>query len=104
DPLYDRILSLVQECRHNLTMVTPYFVPDEVLFRSLIVKARMKRRIRLIVPRRSNHRLVDLARYHYLRKLKEAGVEIFFYMPRMLHGKLLIVDNEVALTGSANFD
>lgn len=104
DPLYDRIICAVQECRSHMTLVTPYFVPDEVLFRSLIVKAHMGRRVRLILPRRSNHRLVDLARYHFVRELHRAGVEVLLYLPRMLHAKLLLVDDALALTGSANFD
>jgi len=104
DPLYERMVEMVQDCRKVLTIVTPYFVPDEVLFRSLVVKARSGRRVRIILPRHSNQRLVDVARFHYLRQLSTAGVEILFYLPGMLHAKLLMVDNETALSGSANFD
>lgn len=104
DPLYNRILLLVQECQRSLTIVTPYFLPDETLFRSLAVKALAGRSIRLVVPLRSNHRLVDLASYHYIRELSRAGVDVRFYLPGMIHGKLMIVDEGVAMTGSANFD
>lgn len=104
DPLYDQILTLVQDARQTITMVTPYFVPDEVLYRSLLVKAAAGRRVRIILPRRSNHFFVDLARYRYCRKLVDAGAEIFFYTGGMIHAKLLIVDGEKALSGSANFD
>lgn len=104
DPLYDQILTLVQDARHTITMVTPYFVPDEVLYRSLLVKAASGRRVRLLLPRRSNHIMVDLARYRYCRRLVDAGAEILFYTGGMIHAKLLIVDGEKALSGSANFD
>lgn len=104
DPLYDRILELVQDCRETLTIVTPYFVPDDVLFRSLVVKARAGRRVRLVLPRNSNQRLVDVARFHYLRQLHQAGVEILFFLPGMIHAKLILVDGRIALSGSANFD
>ena len=104
DPLYERMVEMVQDCRDVLTIVTPYFVPDEVLFRSLIVKARSARKVRIILPRHSNQHLVDVARFHYLRQLSAAGVEILFYLPGMIHAKLLMVDNETTLSGSANFD
>lgn len=104
DHLYERILGLIQECRRSLTIVTPYFVPDEVLFRSLLVKAHSGRQVRLILPRHSNQKLVDIARFHYLRQLQEAGVEVLFYLPGMIHAKLILVDGELALSGSANFD
>ncbi|MGF1531753.1 MAG: phospholipase D-like domain-containing protein [Puniceicoccaceae bacterium] len=104
DPLYTRILLLVQDCRESLTIVTPYFLPDDTLFHSLVVKALSGRAIRLILPMRSNHRLVDLASYHRVRELSRAGVRVLFYEPGMIHGKLMIVDEEIAMTGSANFD
>lgn len=104
DPLWERYLSMVQDCEREMTIVTPYFVPDEVLFQSLIVKAHSGRRIRLILPERSNQKLVDFARGHYLRKLVEAGVDVLLYQPRMLHAKVMIVDGKQAVLGSANLD
>jgi cardiolipin synthase len=104
DPLWERLLTLVQQCQEELTIVTPYFVPDEVLFQSLMVQAHAGRRLRLIVPEKSNHPITDFARHHYLRLLYEAGVEVLLYRPRMNHGKLMLVDNRVAMMGSANMD
>lgn len=104
DPLWEQILRIIQEFRQSLTIITPYFIPDEVLLRSMIVKAHTGRHIRLILPLKSNHPITDVARYHYLRELNEAGVEILFYTPRMLHAKLMLADGKVALTGSANID
>ncbi|HEX2862374.1 MAG TPA: phospholipase D-like domain-containing protein, partial [Lacunisphaera sp.] len=39
DPLYEGILSLVQQAQRSVWIVTPYFIPDEVLQRSLMVQA-----------------------------------------------------------------
>jgi cardiolipin synthase len=104
DPLWEQIIRLIQEFKQSLTIITPYFIPDEVLFQSLIVKAHTGRNIRLVLPLRSNHTTADIARYHYLRKLHDAGVDILFYTPRMLHGKVILADGKVALVGSANID
>ncbi|MBC2600744.1 phospholipase D-like domain-containing protein [Puniceicoccus vermicola] len=104
DALYERILELIQDCRDTITIVTPYFVPDEVLFRSLIVKSHAGRKVRLIIPRHSNQKLVDVARFHYLRQLQGAGVDVQFFMPGMIHAKLILIDGKIALSGSANFD
>lgn len=104
DPLWEQILRVVQEFRQHLTIVTPYFIPDEVLLQSLLVKAHTGRRIRLILPLRSNKRIADIARFRTLARLDAAGVEILFYQPCMMHAKLVLADDLIALTGSANID
>jgi len=104
DPLWEEAVSIIQEIRESLLIVTPYFVPDEVVFRSLLVKARTGRKIRLVIPARSDTRVVDFARGPFLRDLHQAGVEIFLYRPSMLHAKLLVADGKVAAVGSANLD
>jgi cardiolipin synthase len=104
DPLWEQIVRIIQEFKQSLTIVTPYFIPDEVILRSLIVKAHTGRHIRLILPLHSNQSLADIARHSYLSELEAAGVEILFYTPRMLHAKLILADGKIALIGSANID
>lgn len=104
DPLYEGIVSMIQEAKKSIWIVTPYFIPDDVLFRSLIVKARSGVAVNLIVPARSDHRVTDFARRHYLRQLRRAGARVLLFTAGMLHSKALIVDESVGLIGSANFD
>ncbi|MEI6107004.1 MAG: phospholipase D-like domain-containing protein [Opitutae bacterium] len=104
DPLYEVILSLVQQAERSVWIVTPYFIPDEVLYRSLLVQARAGIDVRLVVPAKSNHPITDLARRHYLRELHAAGVKVLYYQAGMNHAKMLLVDNHTGLFGSANMD
>jgi len=104
DPLYEGIVSMIQEADNSIWIVTPYFIPDDVLLRSLIVKARSGKEITLITPRRSNHPVADFAGRHYLRELQNAGVNVLQYHHGMLHSKAMIVDDRVGLLGSPNFD
>lgn len=104
DPLYESIVSLIQEAQQSVWIITPYFIPDEVLQRSLLVKARSGTDVTLILPARSNHRITDYARRQYLRELHAAGARILLYQPGMLHAKAMVVDDRLGLFGSANFD
>jgi len=104
DPLWEKYVYLIENARESLTIVTPYFVPDQALFRLLLAAAGKGRRVRILVPRRSDHRLVDFARRWYLRQLKEAGAEVLFYKPDVLHAKMLIADGRRLVVGSANLD
>lgn len=104
DPLYEGILSLVQQAERSVWIVTPYFIPDEVLQRSLIVQARAGIDVRVVVPARSNHPVTDLARRHHLRELHRAGVRVLLHGPGMNHAKAILVDEATAVWGSANMD
>jgi cardiolipin synthase len=104
DPLYEGILAMIQEAKHSLWLITPYFLPDEVLLRSLLVKAHAGCSITLILPARSNHPVTDFGRRHYVRLLRRAGVKIWVFEGGMMHSKAIIVDDRVALFGSPNFD
>lgn len=104
DPLYEGVIAMIQEAERSIWIVTPYFIPDDVLLRSLIVKARAGRDVTVVMPARSNHPVADLARGYYLRELQRAGAKVLYYGQSMMHAKAMVVDGRVALLGSPNFD
>jgi len=104
DPLYEGIVSMIQQAERSIWIVTPYFIPDEVILRSLIVKARAGCSVTLIVPAKSNHPVTDFARRNFTRELIKAGGHLHLYDHGMLHAKATVIDDRVALVGSPNFD
>ncbi|MEZ5641203.1 MAG: phospholipase D-like domain-containing protein [Burkholderiaceae bacterium] len=84
-------------------LATPYFVPDEGLLDGLRLAATRGVRITLVLPAESNHRLADWARGRAVRTLVEAGAQVRL-VPAMMHAKAVVVDDELALCGSANLD
>jgi cardiolipin synthase len=104
DPLYETLVSLIFAARRRIWIVTPYFIPDEMLARALRLAARRGVDVRLIVPAHSNHISADLARESYLRELHEAGGKVLLHQPVMLHAKAVIFDHHLAVIGSANMD
>lgn len=70
---------------------------------ALCLAARRGVVVDLLVPARSNHRLSDMARGRALRSLAQAGGRIWL-APGMMHAKLAVFDQTLALCGSANLD
>lgn len=103
DTVYALLISAAYQARRRIALVTPYFVPDAALLMALGLAARRGVQVDLLIPRRSNHRLSDIARGRALRALAQAGARIWL-APQMLHAKLVIVDDHLALAGSANLD
>lgn len=104
DPLYESLISLLFSARDRIWVVTPYFVPDEILVRALDLAARRGVDVRVVVPNRSNHLSADLARVGYLRQVHEAGGRVLRYRRGMIHGKVIVIDSDIAVVGSANMD
>jgi cardiolipin synthase A/B len=103
DTVYALLVDACFNARQRILAMTPYFVPDDVLLMALTLAARRGVAVELVVPRRSNHRLADLARPAALRDLVNAGATVWM-TPQMLHAKLVLVDETVALAGSLNLD
>ncbi len=103
DTLYALLVSSCFSAQTRVLAITPYFVPDPVLLMALTLAARRQVAVDLIMPRRSNHLLADLARHPALRELTAAGGRVWL-VPGMVHAKAVLVDADLALVGSANLD
>ena len=97
-------VGAIHAARRRVWLVTPYFVPGEAAMMALTSAAFGGLDVRLLVPRHSDSKLVTYAARSYFDTLLAAGVKVYEYGPRMLHTKALLVDDDLALVGSANFD
>jgi len=103
DTVYSLLVTAFFRARSRIVAVTPYFVPDPTLLMALTLAARRDVQVDLVIPAKSNHRMADLARHRALRELAQAGARIHL-VPRMIHAKAIVVDDSLALAGSANLD
>ena len=103
DTIHALLVAACYRAQHRIALVTPYFVPDDALLAALCLAARRGVTVDLLVPERSNHRLSDLARVRALRTVTQVGARVWL-APEMLHAKLVVVDETLALAGSANLD
>jgi len=103
DTIYTLLISSFFNAHNRILAVSPYFVPDLTLLMSLTLAARRGVKVDLLIPEKSNHRLADIVRHRALRELTSAGARIWV-LPRMIHAKAIVIDDELALIGTANLD
>jgi cardiolipin synthase len=103
DTVHALLVTACFNARTRIVAATPYFVPSDELLMALSLAAWRNVKVELILPVRSNHRMADLARHRSLRDLATAGARIWF-VPYMLHAKAVVVDDVLALVGTANLD
>lgn len=104
DPLWQRLRTLLGSAQQQIDIITPYFVPDPGLMAVLRERLAAGIRVRILVPRFSDHPITDFARRASLRQLHDLGAEVRYHYRGILHAKLIVVDTTTAVIGSANFD
>lgn len=104
DTLRQMLLRIMYAARREITVTTPYFVPDDATITALASAARSGVRVRLIVPERIDGILVRYATRAYFAELLEAGAEVHHFRGGLLHSKTVRVDDAIAFVGTANMD
>jgi len=88
----------------QIIIATPYLVPPEPLVMALQQAAFRGVDVKILVPAVNNHPSIRFASQALYSRLLTAGVRIFERHPPFIHGKAMVIDNEVAIVGSTNMD
>jgi cardiolipin synthase len=103
DPIYEMLLTAIYCATKRIYIVTPYFIPDESLSKALELASKRGIEINMIVPMKSNHLIADFGRMTYIEQIQNAGAKVYYY-PKMIHAKLVLIDDSFSFLGSANID
>jgi cardiolipin synthase A/B len=88
----------------SVTIASPYFIPGPRVIRSLLRASGRGVKVRLLLPHKSDVPLVRLVSRTYYGQLLRNDIEIFELDSAVLHAKVLLVDGDWAMVGSANMD
>ena len=98
------MLQAVACARETIVIMTPYFLPDDRMITALSLAAMRGVAVEIVVPERSDHRLVDFALRANSGPLLADGVRIWRCPPPFRHSKVMAVDGLWCLIGSCNWD
>ncbi len=102
--LYQQIIDAIRNAKSYVHLTTPYFVPDRRLRRILRLAAQRGIDVKVLLPKESDVKIVDIAGASSYEKLLTAGVRIFHYEGEILHAKTAVIDGNWATVGSFNLD
>ena len=101
---WDAYRNMMTRAHDRIDLMTPYLIPTSEMTSVLTSLAQSGLRVRIITPGIPDKRFVyEVTRSNY-RPLVEAGVEVYEYTPGFMHAKQMVVDDEVAIIGTINFD
>ena len=90
--------------RRRVSIMTPYFVPDQAMIAALCGAALRGVQVEIILPEENNLPFVAGASRANFAELLRYGIHIYYQPGCFVHSKLLLMDEHYALVGSANMD
>lgn len=96
--------QIIVAARRRIWITSPYFVPDHAIMSALQLAALRGVDVRVIIPDEPDGPIVAMANWSYTRELLPLGIKVYRYKGGFMHQKVLLMDDELAGVGTANFD
>ncbi|KAF4407860.1 cardiolipin synthase B [Streptomyces lycii] len=95
----------LESAEERIRLATAYFAPDDYFVGLLCAAARRGVKVEILLPGpHTDKRVCQLAGQRHYEDLLACGVEIWQYLPTMMHAKVITIDGIAALIGSTNFN
>ncbi len=98
------IINLLSQANHHVYMTSPYLIIDNELTQAIENAALRGVDVRIITPHIPDKKLIFTMTRSYYKRLMDAGVKIYEYVPGFIHAKMYIADGNTAIIGTVNLD
>ncbi len=96
--------AAITHAQHHIYISSPYFTPNEAILTAIKVAALSGIDVRIMIPSRSDSKIVYWASRSYIGELIDARVNVYLYRKGFNHSKLIMIDGVFASVGTANMD
>ncbi len=97
------MLKRLRSAKQRVWITNAYFVPDSRFMKTLLEVADRGVEVKILLPSESDVSFMPLAARTFYQKMLVYHIEIFEYMPAILHAKTLIIDDWMMI-GSSNLN
>ncbi len=97
-------LHAINSAQERIWISSPYFIPDGALLSALQLAGMRGVEVKILIPDIADHETPYLVAFSYFDEATLTGAEIYRYTNGFLHGKSMLIDDQLATVGSANFD
>lgn len=103
-PIRGMYLEAIDRAHATIDITAAYFIPDRDILEALLTASQRGVRVRILMPKVSNHVVTDWLSRGFYGRLLRGGVEIYRYTDHMVHAKTATIDGEWTTIGTANID
>ncbi|MBR2948158.1 MAG: cardiolipin synthase [Bacteroidales bacterium] len=96
--------TAITQAKDHIYIISPYFIPNETILDIVKITALSDVEVSIMIPERSDTWLAHWGTMSYISELLAAGVNIYLFERGFNHSKVLSIDGEFCIIGSANMD
>lgn len=102
--IHQGIFHAIANAKEYIYIQTPYLIPTDALMLAIQTAAMSGVDVRIMIPEKSDTTFVQIASMSFIRDFLDSKVKILFFTAGFIHSKLMVIDDELTITGSANMD
>lgn len=102
--IHQGIFQAITNAKEYVYIQTPYLIPTDALMLAIQTAAMSGVDVRIMIPEKSDTTFVQVASRSFIKDLLDAKVKVYLFKRGFLHSKLMIIDDKLTITGSANMD
>ncbi|HUX53683.1 MAG TPA: cardiolipin synthase [Williamwhitmania sp.] len=94
----------IATAKEHIYISTPYFMPNESILTALKTASLSGVDIKILLPGKSDSKMVYWGTLSYLSELLEAGINVYLFEAGFNHSKIIMIDGCFSSVGTANMD
>lgn len=102
--IFYSLLESIGSAKKSIYITSPYFIPGESLMDALLIAIQSGLDVKILIPGISDSKMVNAAASAYYTELLQYGAKIYKYNKGFVHSKTMVIDDDLAIIGSANMD
>lgn len=97
-------IAAFNSAHDTMRIVSPYLLPTHTVRRALVKAVKRGVNVQILFSRDGDQPILSVGNYHFCRKLVKHGAEVYLYRGAFHHSKIMMIDGQYSMVGSANLN
>lgn len=102
--IHQGIFQAITNAKDYIYIQTPYLIPTDAIMLAIQTAAMSGVDVRIMIPKKSDTTFVNIASQSFIKDFLDTKAKIYFFTGGFIHSKMIIIDDALTITGSANMD
>ena len=97
-------MQTITSAKKRLWIATPYLIPDTQIINQLQLACLRGVDVRILIPKHAANWFLNQISLYYAHQIYLQGGKIYQYSNGFMHQKIVLIDDDMTMTGSSNLD